>query len=421
MARRARRAGGGSTPGPCGRARGAPDAPAGGSPSPGRRADAAPPPSQLFLLATAIHGSIVALGRLIMAVEAISKYSSSSVSSDLGAVGVADGRRPSPRATVACRVRRSGTGACRIRRRGMALLRAVVGRATPVLAEEQRERALPRFEVVGIQRPQRGVAIRRVRRSDRRARRRTAARPRVRTRSRFASSTADILPTRASVLAQPRCREPSHGRQGHRRVHDRGDRGRHDGRRVRRDRGRPAPSCAPSATAYVITPCRSTTDLFLASVPPFDPADFVNHSCDPNCGIVGAVLLVARRAIEAGEEICFDYAMTDSDDYDEFDVPLRERAVPRRRARERLEARRPPGSLRGLVLVVLAAVDRVTARYDAQFEHTPTRSRRWCCVRKPASWAAWSIAVATERSSAGVAGGLRRARSSSTPDGGGAR
>jgi hypothetical protein len=60
-------------------------------------------------------------------------------------------------------------------------------------------------------------------------------------------------------------------------------------------------------------------DLFLASTPPFSPADYVNHSCDPNCGIVGAVLLVAMRDIDPGDEICFDYAMCDSDDYDEFE------------------------------------------------------------------------------------------------------
>jgi uncharacterized protein len=59
-------------------------------------------------------------------------------------------------------------------------------------------------------------------------------------------------------------------------------------------------------------------DLFLASEPPFDPADYVNHSCDPNCGIVGSVLLVTMRDVDAGEELCFDYAMTDSDDYDTF-------------------------------------------------------------------------------------------------------
>ncbi len=59
-------------------------------------------------------------------------------------------------------------------------------------------------------------------------------------------------------------------------------------------------------------------DLFLVSTPPFDPADYANHSCDPNCGILGSVLLVTMRAVEAGEELCFDYAMTDTDDYDEF-------------------------------------------------------------------------------------------------------
>jgi hypothetical protein len=59
-------------------------------------------------------------------------------------------------------------------------------------------------------------------------------------------------------------------------------------------------------------------DLFLASMPPFEGADYVNHSCDPNCGIVGAVLLVTLRDVDAGEELCFDYAMSDSDDYDEF-------------------------------------------------------------------------------------------------------
>lgn len=60
-------------------------------------------------------------------------------------------------------------------------------------------------------------------------------------------------------------------------------------------------------------------DLFLSSSPPFDPADYVNHSCEPNCGLVGAVLLVTMRDVEAGEELCFDYAMSDTDDYDEFE------------------------------------------------------------------------------------------------------
>jgi len=46
--------------------------------------------------------------------------------------------------------------------------------------------------------------------------------------------------------------------------------------------------------------------------------DLFNHSCDPNVGIKGQVVLVAMRDIAADEELCFDYATTDSSDYDEF-------------------------------------------------------------------------------------------------------
>jgi len=49
------------------------------------------------------------------------------------------------------------------------------------------------------------------------------------------------------------------------------------------------------------------------------PADWVNHSCNPNAGLVGQVVLVAMRDIRAGEEICFDYATSDGSPYDEFD------------------------------------------------------------------------------------------------------
>lgn len=41
-------------------------------------------------------------------------------------------------------------------------------------------------------------------------------------------------------------------------------------------------------------------------------ADFVNHSCDANAGIRGQIMLVAMRDIALGEEVCFDYCMTDS-------------------------------------------------------------------------------------------------------------
>jgi uncharacterized protein len=51
---------------------------------------------------------------------------------------------------------------------------------------------------------------------------------------------------------------------------------------------------------------------------PFDPRQLdgifvVNHSCDPNLGVRGQLSLVALRAIAAGEELTFDYSMTDSD------------------------------------------------------------------------------------------------------------
>lgn len=41
--------------------------------------------------------------------------------------------------------------------------------------------------------------------------------------------------------------------------------------------------------------------------------DFFNHSCNPNAGIRGHLLMVAMRDIRPGEEITYDYAMTDCD------------------------------------------------------------------------------------------------------------
>lgn len=59
-------------------------------------------------------------------------------------------------------------------------------------------------------------------------------------------------------------------------------------------------------------------DLYLVSGVVADDGDLINHSCDPNCGLLGSVLLVALRDIAVGEEITFDYAMSDASDYDEF-------------------------------------------------------------------------------------------------------
>lgn len=49
------------------------------------------------------------------------------------------------------------------------------------------------------------------------------------------------------------------------------------------------------------------------------PADWINHSCDPNAGLCGQIALVAMRNIGVGEEVCFDYAMCDGTPYDEFE------------------------------------------------------------------------------------------------------
>jgi len=59
--------------------------------------------------------------------------------------------------------------------------------------------------------------------------------------------------------------------------------------------------------------------LYSATIDGAETADFINHSCDPNLGLRGQITLVALRDIEAGEEVCFDYAMTDCTPYDEFE------------------------------------------------------------------------------------------------------
>ena len=41
----------------------------------------------------------------------------------------------------------------------------------------------------------------------------------------------------------------------------------------------------------------------------------LNHSCDPNVGIRGEITFVTMREIAEGEELTFDYAMTDDEEY----------------------------------------------------------------------------------------------------------
>lgn len=53
--------------------------------------------------------------------------------------------------------------------------------------------------------------------------------------------------------------------------------------------------------------------LYLAPANGPEPADFVNHACDPNAGFAGQITLLAMQPIPRGAEVCFDYAMSETD------------------------------------------------------------------------------------------------------------
>jgi uncharacterized protein len=59
--------------------------------------------------------------------------------------------------------------------------------------------------------------------------------------------------------------------------------------------------------------------LYLASLSPHEPPDYINHSCEPNCGLDGQITIIAMHAIQPGDEVTIDYAMCDGSPYDEFD------------------------------------------------------------------------------------------------------
>ena len=59
-------------------------------------------------------------------------------------------------------------------------------------------------------------------------------------------------------------------------------------------------------------------DTYLLSGGTPEDGDMINHSCEPNCGIAGTSSVQALRDIEVDEELTFDYAMSDSSQYDEF-------------------------------------------------------------------------------------------------------
>lgn len=43
---------------------------------------------------------------------------------------------------------------------------------------------------------------------------------------------------------------------------------------------------------------------------------YINHSCDPNCGLSDEVTFVAMRDIGTGEELSTDYALIDNEEYE---------------------------------------------------------------------------------------------------------
>jgi len=66
------------------------------------------------------------------------------------------------------------------------------------------------------------------------------------------------------------------------------------------------------------TLCIQVEDRHFLVPRPIGKGDYVNHSCNPNAGLSGQIGLVAIRDIKIGEEVCFDYAMSDTMPYDEF-------------------------------------------------------------------------------------------------------
>ncbi len=48
----------------------------------------------------------------------------------------------------------------------------------------------------------------------------------------------------------------------------------------------------------------------------FDVVEYFNHSCNPNIGILGNNVFIAIKDIKEGEELRYDYAMSDTTDSD---------------------------------------------------------------------------------------------------------
>ncbi len=60
-------------------------------------------------------------------------------------------------------------------------------------------------------------------------------------------------------------------------------------------------------------------NTFLVTNQALRDVDYINHSCEPNCGFTDSTTLVTMRDINAGETITFDYAMSDTKTIFKFD------------------------------------------------------------------------------------------------------
>lgn len=75
----------------------------------------------------------------------------------------------------------------------------------------------------------------------------------------------------------------------------------------------------PSMPRFTQRVLQLDEDLYLLTAEEEEPNDCLNHSCEPNLGFLGQIGLVAMRDIQPGEELTFDYAMSDGSPYDEFE------------------------------------------------------------------------------------------------------
>ncbi len=75
-------------------------------------------------------------------------------------------------------------------------------------------------------------------------------------------------------------------------------------------------SLSPNDRAHAI---QIDDNLFMVSPITTVPGETISHSCAPNCGIAGGVLVVAMRDIAAGEQLSYDHAMSSGSDFNDFE------------------------------------------------------------------------------------------------------